>query len=139
VQTCSKARKYGSYGMPMNWWIAMYALSRPWPCESQMSSAAVNRTSIGRATLIGRRSMIRRSSAKASGRAARGRPVLHLDELDPPRRGEDEIGPLGVVARREGLGRGPQQRRGPRRNGPAQPAHAAEHGVLEQVVVEPRR
>src|SRR6266511_263100 len=48
----------------------MYAESRPYPWESQMSSAAVNRTSTGN----GRPSTTERSPAKASRTAARGSP-----------------------------------------------------------------
>jgi hypothetical protein len=50
----------------------MYALSRPYPWESQMSSAAVNLISTGKITGNGSVSTMRRSSAKAVGRVARG-------------------------------------------------------------------
>ena len=50
----------------------MYALSRPYPWDSQMSSAAVNRTSTGNSTLNGspRRSAAARRAPRAGRRAA---------------------------------------------------------------------
>src|SRR5262245_10495691 len=43
----SKAVKYAVWESRWYWWIATYAVSRPFAVDSQMSSAAATRTSIG--------------------------------------------------------------------------------------------
>ena len=114
-------RKYCSYGMPTNWWIAMYALSRPWPWESQMSSAAVNRTSTGKGDPDGEPVDDPAQPVERLGQRRPRHAVLHLDEAHPARRGEHQVGALGVDARGEEPRGGAQHGRGPP---PARPGTA---------------